>query len=218
MSAGLGTAMSAQRLRERRVCRVQSRVDLGDERTDGVEVLRISNDRTHLEGCWNARGRAVIETGELTTSAPEHTVSQRSETHGYTVSLSQAAVLGTALDVAPAFGCLPSVSVQNGAGSSLSGVHVPMRLDADDLFIRCDDAVFQGSHVRARLLEAIVTNDLTIETLANEFCSGSHSSAISRSLSAIYGMVRSTESDVGLRDAHLRDPWLVVVPSMRFAR
>ena len=140
-----------------------------------------------------------------------------SETHGYTVTFSPAAVLGTGLGVSAAVGCLPSVSVQNGSGSSTTTVHAPMTLEADDLFIRCDDAVFRGAQIRARLLEAIVTNDLTIETLADEFRSDSHSSAISGNLSAIYGMVQSSESDAGLREAHLRDPGLGAVPTMRFA-
>ena len=134
-----------------------------------------------------------------------------------TITLSPAAVLGTGLGVSAAVGCLPSVSVQNGSGSSTTTVHAPMTLEADDLFIRCDDAVFRGAQIRARLLEAIVTNDLTIETLADEFRSDSHSSAISVSLAAIYGMVHSSESDAGLRESHLRDPRLGAVPTMRFA-
>ena len=120
----------------------QSKVKLGDEPMKGVEVLRISNDRTHLEGIWEAEGRAVIETKEFTASAPKHEVSQESKTKGYSVSLPVAAALAFGLSVAPVSGCLPSVSVQNSSGVQSSTASVPTILRADDLFVRCNDAVF----------------------------------------------------------------------------
>jgi hypothetical protein len=44
-----------------------------------------------------------------------------------------------------ALGCLPNVAVHDSGDSSSSTTHVPAILKADDLFIRCDNAVFSGS-------------------------------------------------------------------------
>ena len=153
-------------------------------------------------------------------SAPQHTVTQTTETHGWSVSLSPAALLGAALacatpagiGAAEALGCLPNIGVHESGGSSSSTSHVPAILRADDLFIRCDNAVFRGSKIHARLLEAIVAGDLTVESLADEFRSDSHSADVGVSLAAIGGMTQDVKPD-----ARFSDPRLGAVPTMRFA-
>jgi hypothetical protein len=77
-----------------------------------------------------------------------------------------------------------------------SAIHVSCAiLRADDLFIRCGNAVFSGSKIHARLMEAIVNGSLTIETLTDEFRSDSHFTAIGGSLAAISGMLRDVKVD-----------------------
>lgn len=51
-----------------------------------IDVLRVSNDRTHLEGNMMIKDKGVIETKEFITKAPEHTVHQHTETSGYCIS------------------------------------------------------------------------------------------------------------------------------------
>jgi hypothetical protein len=103
-------------------------------------------------------------------------------------------------------------TVHESGGSSSSTSHVPAILRADDLFIRCDNAVFSGSKIHSRLLEAIVAGDLTIESLADEFRSDSHSADVGVSLAAIGGMTQDVKPD-----ARFADPRLGAVPTMRFA-
>ena len=111
-----------------------------------------------------------------------------------------------------ALDCLPNVAVQESGGSSSSTVHVPAILRADDLFIRCDNAVFSGSRIHSRLLEAIVTGDLTIESLADEFRSESHSTDIGVNLAGITSLIQEVNSGgSALSGAASR------CPTMRFA-
>jgi hypothetical protein len=130
-------------------------------------------------------------------SAPKHTVTQTQETTSWSVSLSPAALLGAYLapGLPTALGCLPNVAVQQSDGTSSSTTHAPTILRADDLSIHCDNAVFSGSKIHARLMEAIVDGSLTIETLTDEFRSDSHSTAIGGSLAAISGMLRDVKVD-----------------------
>jgi hypothetical protein len=144
------------------------------------------------------------------------------------------AVLGACMGIAPVAGCLPNVSVQESDGRSFLSSPTPAILRADDLFIRCGDAVFSGSKIHTRLLEMIVAGNLTVETLAGEFRSDSHSSDICASLSSIYGLVgnvkvdrpstrssfgehRSPSSPAERGPSFLADPRLGAVPTMRFA-
>ncbi|MDR2067546.1 MAG: hypothetical protein LBP41_00980 [Holosporaceae bacterium] len=70
-------------------------------------ALRVTNDRTHLEGVWNISARGEIHTRELTASTPKHIVTQAQETSGWSVSLSPAALLGAYLNpcALTALGC-----------------------------------------------------------------------------------------------------------------
>jgi hypothetical protein len=185
---------------------LQSRIETG--------ILRVTNDRTHLEGEWDVSGRGEIDTGKFSMSAPRHTVTQTTETSGWSVSLSPAALLGAYLDpcLLTGLGCLPNVAVHESDGSSSSTSHAPTILRADDLFIRCGDAVFSGAQIHARLLEAIVTGDLTVESLADEFRSESESRDFGLCLGAIASLTQEVKPDAGFGD-----PRLGAVPTMRFA-
>lgn len=56
-----------------------------------IEVLNISNDRTHLESIINFEKKAKIETGQFTTYAPQVEQHQHTETHGFSISISPVA-------------------------------------------------------------------------------------------------------------------------------
>lgn len=76
-----------------------------------IEVLNISNDRTHLESIINVEKKAKIETGQFTTYAPQVEQHQHTETHGFSISISPVAHTHTrrlhfgVADAPPAF-CL----------------------------------------------------------------------------------------------------------------
>jgi hypothetical protein len=110
---------------------IQSKVDVG--------VLRVSNDRTHLEGIWHV-DKCSIETGTLTTVAPKHTVSQKTESRGWSLSLNPAALLGAylapaSLGLATKIGSsLPNVAFQESESTSDSTHHEQMNMQA--LFVK----------------------------------------------------------------------------------
>jgi len=187
---------------------VQSQIETG--------ILRVSNDRTHLEGMWNVTGRGEIETGTLTTTAPKHTIDTHTETSGYSISLSPAALLSAYLNPAllTITACLPNVSVVNQSGTSSQTTHTPMTMNANDLFIRCNDAVFSGSTIHAKTLEALITGDLTIESLADMFQSESTNSNFGIALSGIASLMQTIPSDVS---GTFQDPRLKAIPSIRIA-
>ena len=68
--------------------------------------------------------------------------------------------------------------------------HAGQVLRADDLFIRCDDAVFSGTQIQARLLDAVVTNNVTIEDLLNEFHEEARDASFSTSLHGLFSLTQ----------------------------
>lgn len=75
-----------------------------------VGVLRITNDRTHLEGIWDV-DQGTIHTGKFTTASPKNTVEQKTKVSGWSVSLSPAALLGTGIRISPlSSAILPNIS------------------------------------------------------------------------------------------------------------
>jgi hypothetical protein len=191
---------------------LQSRIETG--------ILRVVNDRTHLEGIWNVTGRAAIETKTLTTAAPKHEISQKTETSGWSISLSPAALLTAGLafvtpvgiGLTETLGCLPNVAVHDSDGNASSTTYAQQVLTAGDLFVRCDNAVFSGSTIHAKTLEMIVSGDLTVETLANTF----HSESSSRDFGLCLGAIASLTQDVKV-DNRFVDPRLGAVPTIRIA-
>ena len=181
-----------------------------------VGILRIDNSRTHLEGVWNItdRGRqSHIRTSEFTTEAPRRTIEQTSHTTGWSVALSPAALVGVGLgfEGATLTGTLPSVSLHKADSETFFSSPRPMTLTADDLLITCDNAVIRGSKIHARLLEMIVSGDLTIESLKEEFRSESHSASIGTKLDALHAFVTNSTPISGFGDSRLG-----AVPTMRF--
>ena len=51
---------------------------------------------------------------------------------------------------------LPTVAVQSGKQDDVAEENVPMKFTANEIFIRCNDAVFSGSQIRGKELYAIV--------------------------------------------------------------
>ena len=181
-----------------------------------VGILRIDNSRTHLEGVWNVTDRghqSHIRTSEFTTDAPHRTVEQTSHTTGWSVALSPAALVGVGLgfEGATLAGTLPSVSLHKADSETFFSSPQPMALTADDLLITCDNAVIRGSKIHARLLEMIVSGDLTIESLKEEFRLETHSASIGTKLDALHAFVTNSTPISGLGDSRLG-----VVPTMRF--
>jgi hypothetical protein len=186
---------------------VQSHIELG--------IFTVSNDRTHLEGIWNV-DRASIETGEFTTAASQHSVEQRVDTKGWSISFSPAAILGAlvanATMIPTALSILPSPSVQKSTQATQSAHSAPMVLHANELFLRCNDAVFSGSNIRAAVVHAIVGGNLTVESLTDLFDSAGKQGNIGASLSALAGLV----SEVKLERA-VMDHGLGAIPNIRIA-
>ncbi len=177
-----------------------------------IGLLRISNDRTHLEGIWDIEGKGTIKTGKFTTQAPKHEVKQEVKTSGYSITFSPDSFLTACFSPQAMVGAMPNVSVIEMESRSQLSENIAQVINADDLFVRCDDAVFSGSQIRARLIDAIVTNDLTIEDLRNEFRSESHDQSIGVELSGIASMIHNVDLGIGFGD-----PRLKAIPRIRFA-
>ncbi|MDR1432946.1 MAG: hypothetical protein LBI61_01215 [Puniceicoccales bacterium] len=185
---------------------VQSNVELG--------VFTVANDKTHLEGIWNV-DRASIDSGTFTTSAPKHSVSQSESVEGWSVSFSPAAILGALVlpvTASTVMAALPTVAVQSGERDGTSVKTMPMKLSASAIFIRCNDAVFSGSQISAKAVDAIVSGKLTVQSIGNLFSSHGKQSVVGVSLSALAGMVH----DVSI-DRSIMDHSLGAVPTIRIA-
>lgn len=107
---------------------------------------------------------------------------------------------------------LPNISVNKCGQNIFSSTPYSMILNCDDLFIQCDDVIFSGSKIHSRLLEMIVTGNLTIETLTNEFHADTHSAEIGASLATIYAEVNKINSASDLDNLKIGS-----FPNMRFA-
>jgi len=155
-----------------------------------VEVLHINNKKTHLEGNYTIKEKGVIDTDDFITASPRHVIDQRMEASGWSISLSTVGIAlasyGLGSTVAA---CLPSINAYESDSNYHSSKPVPMSMKANELVIRCNNAVFKGSKIRSRLLEMIVNENLTIESLIHEFQSESHSSSFGIDLGAIYNVM-----------------------------
>jgi hypothetical protein len=90
--------------------------------------------------------------------------------------------------------------------------HEQMNMEANDLFIRCNDAIFSASTIRAQTVKMLVSGNLTVETLTDTFRSSSHSSQIAGSLSSIAGLIKGVPTE-----RRFIDPRLGAVPTIRIA-
>ena len=90
--------------------------------------------------------------------------------------------------------------------------HAGQVLRADDLFIRCDDAVFSGTQIQARLLDAVVTNNVTIEDLLNEFREEARDASFSTSLQGLFSLTQGFCPITSFADARLKS-----IPQIRVA-
>lgn len=95
----------------------------------------------------------------LKQKAPERKVYSHSETHGYSISLNPIALACACIEpsVLAVGAALPTVSVVNMEQDIRKKENAAQVLNVDDLFIRCNNAIFSGSKIQARLVEAIVT-------------------------------------------------------------
>lgn len=169
-----------------------------------VEILNINNEKTHLEGRWNIRNKGYIDTNNLTANSSYQVVKQNIETNGWSISFSPVNIIQSiaSCGLTPtAF--LPSIGIQDFEMMSNCSQVVPMTLEANELYIRCNNAVFKGSKIRSRLLDMIVTGDLTIESLIDEFKSESHNSSFNMNLSALANLATSNAPFKGLDDQRL---------------
>jgi hypothetical protein len=162
----------------------QSQVEVG--------LLRIHNDRTHLEGIWTV-DQAHIQTGELRAISPRATVEQHSRSSGWAISFSPLILLNLALPATALswVASLPTLSFQNASSDGHWESVLPSQFRANELFIRCDNAVFSGSQVEAKLLELMVTGQIRIEALTDLFQGHSRQRNFALSLSAAFGAIQS---------------------------
>ena len=106
---------------------------------------------------------------------------------------------------------LPTVSIIEGEGTAHKTQNIPSVISAEELFIKCDNAVFSGSQIRAKALEMIVSGDLTIESLRDTFKAESENSEFSGSLAAMFNAVHKVPTKAFL------DHRLSAVPNFRMA-
>ncbi len=186
---------------------MQSQVELG--------VFVINNKRTHLEGIWNI-DKASIDTEEFTTAAPKHTIDQYVRTSGWSLSFSPTALLSSIIapmsTLPTILSVMPAVGIQSGHGSEQTEENLPMRLSANEIIIRCDDALFSGAQIKAALVNAVVQGTLTLESLTNLFDSTGKHNAVNAGLSAMFSAVTNVTIDRSVFDHTLS-----AVPNIRVA-
>jgi hypothetical protein len=83
---------------------------------------------------------------------------------------------------------LPSLNVHEASGHTEQRTNSPTTINVDQLFVRVNHAVFSGTQIRAKLVDAIIKGSLTIESVLDTFRS-THS-----------GLDLSTTGDVRIAD------------------
>ncbi|ORX43506.1 hypothetical protein BCR36DRAFT_415521 [Piromyces finnis] len=165
-----------------------------------VEVLKINNKKTQMEGNYNIKRKGVIETEDFKVNSPRHVIKQQFESNGWSISLSTVAIALASCGIGSAVAaCLPSINTYESSGNYYSSKPIPMTMKADELYIRCNNAVFKGSKIRSRLLDMIVTENLTIESLLHEIKSESHSSSFGIDIGAIYSVLNPPKPSNGIQ-------------------
>ncbi len=122
------------------------------------EVLVLDNTHSHLEG--HLKGKTLVALcDKLTTGPMVSTAESQAEERGGGVS-------GNLLTL---FTSLPTLSVHESSGHTEQTTHTPTTVTVDKLFLRVNNAVFSGTQIRAKLVDAIIKGSLTIESVLDTF-------------------------------------------------
>ncbi len=176
-----------------------------------VGILRISNDRTHMEGMWKV-GNGYIDTGKLETVAPKSTVRRESKSSGWRITLGSA-IFSAVLGMNNPINALPSIGVMHSENVSYQERYEPVGLSADQLIIKVNDALFSGFQVRSKILEPTSTGQVTVESLRNMFESHSKNESFNTCLAALASCIK----EVPVSPSFI-DPRLTALPSIRIAK
>jgi hypothetical protein len=127
------------------------------------EVLVLANKESHLEG--HLQGKKIVAfCDRLTTGPMVSTAEAHQEDRGGGVSTNLLTL-----------SALPTVSVHESAGHTEQKTHTPTTINVDQLFVRVNHAVFSGTQIQAKIVDAIIKGSLTLESVLDTFRS-SHSS------------------------------------------
>lgn len=141
------------------------------------EVLVLDNTHSHLEG--KISGKTLVALcDKLTTGPMVSTAESHHEERGGGVSANLMTLVSG----------LPSLNVHEASGHTEQRTNSPTTINVDQLFVRVNHAVFSGTQIRAKLVDAIIKGSLTIESVLDTFRS-THS-----------GLDLSTTGDVRIAD------------------
>jgi adhesin HecA-like repeat protein len=119
------------------------------------EVMILDNEHTHLEGLIHT-DQLYIFAKKLTGTSMESTLYHSSESQDASLTWG--------------FGSfIPSVSFQQTNHSVAQSTHRNTHIDANQVFIRVNDLLFSGVNLKAKLIDAVVRNQLTIQSVADWF-------------------------------------------------
>lgn len=161
-----------------------------------IGVLNVKNDSTVIEGNWKV-GDGFIDTKKLVVKASQGSEYRYSNTEGFSVMFGFTPFMPLILanpGIGMAAGMLPMVDIQNSEGERFAKTYIPSTLTADRLVIRADDVVYSGSQIRAKIVDAIITGSLTIESLKGVFKEHSSSKGFGTCLSSVFNTVSGQTS------------------------
>lgn len=143
------------------------------------KVVRIKNQKTHLEGSVQAE-TPDIETEELTATAPKTTTTQTVTHSGTTISFNPLQVITSG-----PLGLLPGIAHQEGSGTTTERTPSQVQILADDVVLKVGNLAFSGAQLVAKTVKAIIDGTMTLESLQNEVISSEKKSAWSTHLNAL---------------------------------
>ncbi|EAY03207.1 hypothetical protein TVAG_049910 [Trichomonas vaginalis G3] len=160
-----------------RTVAVQSRMKVG--------VLQADNILTHLEGIWDV-DEAHIKTAQFEMVAPENTTDSETHTESFSVMFSPAAMVAGC--------CTPTIGYAGNSANRHEMTHSPAMFRAKKLFLQCNDAVFSGTQVQSKIVEMLVSGNLTVETLKGMFSEHLENKSFQAALGALPSASGAPES------------------------
>jgi hypothetical protein len=112
-------------------------------------------------------------------------------------------MIGTAFLGSTYLSLLPETSIHDSDGTTSVIQHRPAVMSADKLFIRIGNGILRGSVIRAKMLEMMVSGNLTIESLEDTFISDMTSKDVAIGIGALFGEINKTRLPFGTMDSRL---------------
>jgi hypothetical protein len=120
------------------------------------EVMILDNEHSHLEGIVNAK-EIYLLTKKLTGAPMQSTLKHESHSTDVGVTWTYGSLVPSSVSYQQTDHKVEQISHQN------------TQINADEIFLRIDDMLFSGVNLQAKLVDAVINNQLTLESVLDWF-------------------------------------------------